>query len=34
MARVLGGALLVEPEPGAEGVVVVEATATDAHRQR
>ena len=32
-ARVLGGALLVEPEPGAEGVVVVEAIATDAHGQ-
>ena len=32
-ARVLGGALLVEPEPGAEGVVTIEATATDAHGQ-
>ena len=25
--------LLVEPEPGAEGVVFIEATATDAHDQ-
>ena len=33
MARVLGGMLLVEPEPGAEGVVTIEATATDAHGQ-
>ena len=32
-ARILRGVLLVEPEPGAEGVVVVEATATDAHGQ-
>ena len=32
-ARILGGMLLVEPEPGAEGVVVIEATATDAHGQ-
>ena len=31
--RILGGMLLVEPEPGAEGVVVIEATATDAHGQ-
>ena len=31
--RILGGLLLVEPEPGAEGVVEVEATATDAHGQ-
>ena len=31
--RILGGVLLVEPEPGAEGVVVIEATATDAHGQ-
>ena len=33
MARILRGALLVEPEPGAEGVVTIEATATDAHGQ-
>ena len=31
--RILGGLLLVEPEPGAEGVVQIEATATDAHGQ-
>ena len=31
--RILDGALLVEPEPGAEGVVQIEATATDAHGQ-
>ncbi len=31
--RILGGLLLVEPEPGAEGVVEVGATATDAHGQ-
>ena len=32
-ARILRGVLLVEPEPGAEGAVVVEAAATDAHGQ-
>ncbi len=32
-ARILGGYLLVEPEPGGEGVVQVEATATDRHGQ-
>ena len=32
-AHILDGALLVEPEPGAEGVVQIEATATDAHGQ-
>ena len=32
-ARILSGVLLVEPEPGAEGVVVIEATATDRHGQ-
>ena len=31
--RILGGHLLVEPEPGAEGAVTIEATATDAHGQ-
>ena len=31
--RVFGDVLLVAPEPGAEGVVVIEATATDAHGQ-
>ena len=31
--RILGDVLLVEPEPGAEGVVFIEATATDAHGQ-
>ena len=31
--RIFGDVLLVEPEPGAEGVVVIEATATDAHGQ-
>ena len=33
LARILGGHLLVEPEPGGEGVVLVEATATDRHGQ-
>ena len=32
-ARILDGALLVEPEPGAEGVVTIEASATDPHGQ-
>ena len=32
-AQILSGVLLVEPEPGAEGVVTIEATATDAHGQ-
>ena len=32
-ARILSGLLLVEPEPGAEGGVTIEATATDAHGQ-
>ena len=32
-ARILRGVLLVEPEPGAEGVATIEATATDAHGQ-
>ena len=32
-ARILSGLLLVEPEPGAEGAVTIEATATDAHGQ-
>ena len=32
-ARIFGSVLLVEPEPGAEGVVVIEATATDRHGQ-
>ena len=32
-ARVADGALLVEPQPGAEGTVMVEATATDANGQ-
>ena len=32
-ARVADGALLVEPQPGAEGIVMVEATATDANGQ-
>ena len=31
--RVLGSVLLVEPAPGAEGVVLIEATATDRHGQ-
>ena len=31
--RILRGVLLVEPEPGAEGAVTIEATATDAHGQ-
>ena len=33
IARVADGALLVEPQPGAEGAVMVEATATDANGQ-
>ena len=32
-ARILDGALLIEPEPGAEGVVTIEASATDPHGQ-
>ena len=32
-ARLADGALLVEPQPGAEGTVMVEATATDANGQ-
>ncbi len=32
-ARVADGTLLVEPQPGAEGTVMVEATATDANGQ-
>ena len=33
IARVADGAVLVEPQPGAEGIVMVEATATDANGQ-
>lgn len=33
LARVAGGALVVEPEPGAQGTVLVEATATDRNGQ-
>ena len=32
--RIIGGSLLVEPEPGAEGTVLVEVTATDANGQK
>ena len=31
--RILDGALLIEPEPGAEGVATIEASATDPHGQ-